>query len=254
MTTFNLLLWRRQASSAGYCLFRLVQVKPSLWWAILDRVSLRLWTCSIVFMILGRGDFDRWSRYSPSFRESREATWGLFRRILIYLRGPLLSNVAMNQDQHWSGCGPRCLEKVGAWPFVERLEKGMDHPVVEKDPPFQVVSANWFPLRGRSIWIRKFWFWMRQLSHRYGNRRNHPTGYGSLAKGRTTFIIAHRLSTIQDADQILVLSEGRIVERGRHQELVHKAGSMPRDECHPANSGVRLSCKEKIENQPVSSI
>jgi ATP-binding cassette subfamily B protein len=38
--------------------------------------------------------------------------------------------------------------------------------------------------------------------------------------GRTTFIIAHRLSTVRKADLILVLREGRIVERGRYEELV----------------------------------
>jgi ABC-type multidrug transport system fused ATPase/permease subunit len=45
-----------------------------------------------------------------------------------------------------------------------------------------------------------------------------------LMKDRTTFVIAHRLSTIQQADQILVIEEGEIVERGKHQELLDKKG------------------------------
>jgi ABC-type multidrug transport system fused ATPase/permease subunit len=49
-------------------------------------------------------------------------------------------------------------------------------------------------------------------------------GLRSLRKGRTTFVIAHRLSTIVSADQILVIDEGRIVERGTHEQLLMKAG------------------------------
>jgi len=41
---------------------------------------------------------------------------------------------------------------------------------------------------------------------------------------RTTFVIAHRLSTIQKADQILVIEDGNIVERGKHEELIAANG------------------------------
>lgn len=47
---------------------------------------------------------------------------------------------------------------------------------------------------------------------------------GLLMKDRTTFVIAHRLSTIQQADRILVIEDGHIVERGKHDELIVKKG------------------------------
>ncbi|RKY68390.1 MAG: ABC transporter ATP-binding protein, partial [Candidatus Latescibacterota bacterium] len=45
-----------------------------------------------------------------------------------------------------------------------------------------------------------------------------------LMKGRTTLIIAHRLSTVMNADRIVVIKDGRIIETGRHDELIAKGG------------------------------
>ena len=48
--------------------------------------------------------------------------------------------------------------------------------------------------------------------------------FEELMEGRTSFIVAHRLSTIQEADLILVMKDGNIIEHGRHRELLEKKG------------------------------
>jgi ATP-binding cassette subfamily B protein len=72
-----------------------------------------------------------------------------------------------------------------------------------------------------------------------------------VSKNRTALVIAHRLSTIIDADEILVLDQGRIVERGRHDELVAKSGAyaaMWNRQREAAEARARL---EAVEDAPL---
>ena len=50
------------------------------------------------------------------------------------------------------------------------------------------------------------------------------SAFAAMMKGRTSFIVAHRLSTIKEADIILVMKDGSIIEQGNHKELMKKQG------------------------------
>ena len=70
-----------------------------------------------------------------------------------------------------------------------------------------------------------------------------------LMEGRTSFVIAHRLSTIREADKILVINDGEIIERGTHAELLDGGGLLPQSVLQPvqgaASPGAGAGCWSK---------
>ena len=65
-------------------------------------------------------------------------------------------------------------------------------------------------------------------------------GMDALMKGRTVFVIAHRLSTVQNSDVIMVLEQGRINERGTHDQLIAQQGKYY--QLYTGTAGTGLAC------------
>ena len=109
--------------------------------------------------------------------------------------------------------------------FTDRFEDGLDTVIGERGVKLsggqrqRIAIARALLANPKIIILDEATSNLDTESESYIQRSLHD-----LMKNRTTFVIAHRLSTIKQADQILVIEEGNIVERGRHEELIAKQG------------------------------
>lgn len=109
--------------------------------------------------------------------------------------------------------------------FISRLSNGYDSRVGERGVKLSVgekqrISIARALLKNSPLLILD----EATASVDTATERSIQEALGRLMQGKTCFVIAHRLSTIREADQILVIRQGEIVERGRHDELVAKEG------------------------------
>ena len=158
-------------------------------------------------------------------RESIRSHMGIVLQDPYLFSGTIASNVAMSQTDIDRDRVLDALKQVGALPMIQRLEKGIDHPVVEKGSAFSSGERQLISF-ARTLYMNPKILILDEATSHIDTETEEiiQKAMAVLQKGRTTFIIAHRLSTIQDADQILVLSEGRIVERGQHADLIAHDG------------------------------
>jgi ATP-binding cassette subfamily B multidrug efflux pump len=114
---------------------------------------------------------------------------------------------------------------VQAHTFIGRLEDGFNHKVVERGATFSSGQRQLIAF-ARTIAANPKILVLDEATANIDTETEEAiqTALAKMRKGRTTIAIAHRLSTIQDADLILVLHQGEIIERGTHQELLALGG------------------------------
>ena len=158
-------------------------------------------------------------------RQSLRSLYGMVLQDTWLFSGTVRDNIAYGKPDATDDEVVAAAKAAHAHSFIKRLEKGYDTLVAEDggnlsqgqkqllsiarvmliDPPMLILDEATSSIDTRTeIRIQK--------------------AFNKMMEGRTSFIVAHRLSTIREADVILVMKDGSIIEQGRHEELLSKNG------------------------------
>jgi len=158
-------------------------------------------------------------------KQSLRNLMGLVTQDSILFNDTIKNNVRLGKEDATDEEVLNALEIANAWEFVKELPDGMDTNIgdsgnklsggqkqrlsiaraVLKNPPIMILDEATSALDTES-------------------ERLVQVALENMMKNRTSIVIAHRLSTIQNADEIIVMQKGQIVEQGKHQELLDKKG------------------------------
>ena len=139
--------------------------------------------------------------------------------------GTLEENITLNNKAITRNHAITAVEKVQASSFINKLSGGLDHvPGISG----QSLSTGERQLLSfaRTVAQNPRFLLLDEATANIDGETEHSIKNAliTLREGRTTIAIAHRLSTVQDADQILVMDKGNIVQRGTHEELLLQSG------------------------------
>jgi len=139
--------------------------------------------------------------------------------------GTVKNNIRLHNEDMTDEQVEEAARFVQAHLFIERLEDGFDHKVVERGATFSSGQRQLIAF-ARTIAANPKILVLDEATANIDTETEEAIqmALAKMRQGRTTIAIAHRLSTIQDADLILVLHQGEIVERGTHQELLAQEG------------------------------
>jgi ABC-type multidrug transport system fused ATPase/permease subunit len=139
--------------------------------------------------------------------------------------GTVTENIAFGRPDASSEDVVRAAQAVGAHDFILRLEDGYETQLQERGTRLSLGQRQLVAL-ARALLANPRILILDEATSSVdiGTERKIEQALRLLLAGRTAFIIAHRLSTIRDADLIVVLEHGQIVEQGSHDELLARRG------------------------------
>ena len=139
--------------------------------------------------------------------------------------GTIKENIIYNKENVSDEEVINALKTVGVYHFVKSLPGGLNYEISDSES----ISTGQKQLLtiARGMIKDAFFLILDEATSSVDTRTEElvQEAMDKLTEGRTSFIIAHRLSTIKNADQILVMKEGNIVEIGTHEELLKKNGA-----------------------------
>ncbi|MBF0926780.1 MAG: ABC transporter ATP-binding protein [Clostridiales bacterium] len=158
---------------------------------------------------------------------SRENIASLFTMVLQdtwLFEGTIRENIAFNREHLTDEEIYAVCDKIGITHFIKSLPEGLNTQINENDS----ISAGQKQLItiARGMLEKTPFLILDEATSNVDTRTEElvQKAMDKLTEGRTSFIIAHRLSTIKNADIILVMNDGNIIEQGNHEELMKKDG------------------------------
>ena len=158
-------------------------------------------------------------------RKSLRKNYGMVLQETWLKEGTVFENIAMGNPQATMDDVIRAAKEAHAHSFIKRLPEGY-HTYLTEDGGSLSQGQKQLICIARIMLILPPMLILDEATSSIDTRTEMKIqeAFGKLMKGRVSFIVAHRLSTIRDADVILVMKDGNIIEQGNHNELLKKKG------------------------------
>ncbi len=187
---------------------------------------------STIAKLLARFYDPREGRITLDGHDLRDVTQASLRRQLgivpqegFLFAGTVTENIAFGRPDASSDEVVRAAKTIGAHDFILRLEDGYETQLQERGSRLSLGQRQLVALARALLADPRLLILDEATSSvDIGTERKIEQALRRLLAGRTAFVIAHRLSTIRDADLIVVLEHGRVVEQGNHDELLRERG------------------------------